>query len=163
MGRRPSDASEVVCRIRGFDFLLWRNRWEVTAMIELTLPLAPTINSYWRSTAAVSGSSKRTTRTHSPIKVYVSQKGQLYRAEVIALVRQAKANKKLECRLQVFMEINPADKRVQDIDNRIKAALDALTHAGVYVDDSQIDRLIVQRGPIIRGGQMKVIVTEAGV
>ena len=132
-------------------------------LIELTLPLAPTINSYWRSTTTATGSSKRTTRTHSPIKVYVSQKGQLYRAEVIALVRQAKANKKLECRLQVFMEINPADKRVQDIDNRIKAALDALTHAGVYVDDSQIDRLIVQRGPIIRGGQMKVIVTEAGV
>lgn len=128
-------------------------------MIELTLPLAPTINSYWRSKA----NKRKSGDSGSPVTVYISDKGKLFRTEVITRVLQARANKKLECRLQVFMEINPADKRVQDIDNRIKAALDALTHAGVYIDDSQIDRLVVQRGPIIKGGQMKVIVTEAGV
>ncbi|MDZ7868809.1 MAG: RusA family crossover junction endodeoxyribonuclease [Rheinheimera sp.] len=131
-------------------------------MISLTLPLPPSLNSYWRSTATNAGCltrSVRTTRTHSPIKVYISQKGQAFRTEVIAAVLQARANKKLTGRLQVDLIIHPADRRVQDIDNRIKATLDALTHAGVYVDDSQIDRLIVCRGEIIKGGKCQVLIT----
>lgn len=121
-------------------------------MIELTLPLPPSINSYWRSTA--------TKRGPLGITVYISEKGQKFRANVIATVLQARANKKLTCRLQVDLVIHPADKRVQDIDNRIKATLDALTHAGVYADDSQIDRLIVCRGEIIKGGQCRVLISE---
>lgn len=73
---------------------------------------------------------------------------------------QARANKQLEGRLQVEMIVHPADKRVQDIDNRIKAALDAMRHAGVYIDDSQIDRLFVSRGEIIKGGKCLVVVSE---
>jgi Holliday junction resolvase RusA-like endonuclease len=34
-----------------------------------------------------------------------------------------------------------ADRRRTDVDNRIKPLQDALTHAGAYADDSQIDRL----------------------
>jgi crossover junction endodeoxyribonuclease RusA len=50
---------------------------------------------------------------------------------------------------------------VADIDNRVKAALDALTHAGVYDDDSQIDELFVARGDIVKGGRCQVMVMGA--
>ncbi len=133
-------------------------------MISLILPLPPSMNSYWRSATtkvkrpAQFGRLMKTAR--SPITVYISEKGQRFRTDVIAAVLQARANKKLTGRLQVDLIIHPADRRVQDIDNRIKATLDALTHAGVYADDSQIDRLIVCRGEIIKGGQCQVLITE---
>lgn len=133
-------------------------------MISLTLPLPPSMNSYWRSATTKPKQFGRGMRlaqkAMSPITVYISEKGQQFRTEVIAEVLQARANKKLTGRLQVDLVIHPADRRVQDIDNRIKATLDALTHAGVYADDSQIDRLIVCRGEIIKGGQCQVLITE---
>lgn len=133
-------------------------------MIELTLPLPPTINSYWRAATKKPrqfGSRMRSAQKPlSPITVYISDKGQQFRTDVIAAVLQARANKQLAGRLQVEMVVHPADKRVLDIDNRIKAALDAMTHAGVYIDDSQIDRLVVSRGEIIKGGQCLVVISE---
>lgn len=133
-------------------------------MIALTLPLPPSMNSYWRSATTkprqFCSRMRGGQKTMSPITVYISDKGQRFRTDVIAAVLQARANKKLTGRLQVDLVIHPADKRVQDIDNRIKATLDALTHAGVYADDSQIDRLIVCRGDIVKGGQCQVLITE---
>ena len=37
---------------------------------------------------------------------------------------------------------------------------DALTHARVYRDDSQIDELVVKRGEIIKGGRVDVELYE---
>jgi crossover junction endodeoxyribonuclease RusA len=37
----------------------------------------------------------------------------------------------------------------------LKATLDALTHAGVWEDDSQIDALTITRAPLV-GGMLKV-------
>ena len=63
-------------------------------------------------------------------------------------------------RLQMQVTLYPRDRRKQDIDNRIKALWDALTDAGVYNDDEQIDILIVQRGEIRKGGGCLVIIDE---
>jgi crossover junction endodeoxyribonuclease RusA len=54
-------------------------------------------------------------------------------------------------RLQFQVTLYPRDKRIQDIDNRIKALFDALEGLA-YDSDSQIDVLIVQRGEIKKGG-----------
>jgi len=40
------------------------------------------------------------------------------------------------------------------------ALLDALAKAGAYDDDSQIDRLCVERGRVTPGGRVRVQVTE---
>ena len=62
-------------------------------------------------------------------------------------------------RLKMEVILYPRDKRVQDIDNRIKALWDAL-EGWVYEDDSQIDVLVVQRGEIRKGGGCFVLIQE---
>lgn len=61
-------------------------------------------------------------------------------------------------RLEMQVTLYPKDRRKQDIDNRIKALWDALTDAGVFDDDEQIDVLMVQRGSIKKGGGCLVMI-----
>ncbi|WNO60428.1 RusA family crossover junction endodeoxyribonuclease [Rheinheimera sp. MMS21-TC3] len=118
-------------------------------MINLALPYPPTINSYWRSARVGKG-----------VKVYISDKGQQFRVDTMVAVLRAKANKKLTTRLSVEVHLHAADKRKRDIDNVLKSLLDALGHAGVYIDDSQIDQLTVLRKGNVKGGQCQVFITE---
>ena len=64
-----------------------------------------------------------------------------------------------EARLLVALTLHAPTRRSIDIDNRIKAALDALTHAQVWADDSLIDRLTVVRGEVTPGGRVDVVIT----
>jgi Holliday junction resolvase RusA-like endonuclease len=41
----------------------------------------------------------------------------------------------------MFVDAYPPDRRRRDLDNILKAILDALQHAGCYADDSQIHAL----------------------
>lgn len=63
-------------------------------------------------------------------------------------------------RLEMQVTLYPKDRRKQDIDNRIKALWDALTDAGVFDDDEQIDVLMVQRGAIKKGGGCLVVIDK---
>ena len=63
-------------------------------------------------------------------------------------------------RVAVRIEAQPPDRRVRDLDNLLKAPLDALTHAGLWVDDSQIDELTIMRLPPLSGGSLRVVVVE---
>ncbi|NBW23084.1 MAG: RusA family crossover junction endodeoxyribonuclease, partial [Caulobacteraceae bacterium] len=55
-------------------------------------------------------------------------------------------------------EAFPPDKRKRDLDNVLKSLLDALTHANVWDDDSQIDDLRIYRN--IVAGMVKVRLYE---
>ena len=64
-------------------------------------------------------------------------------------------------RLSVHINVFPPDRRIRDIDNLLKSALDSLTHAGVYLDDSQIDKIAIVRREIDKpAGRIEIIVTE---
>lgn len=43
------------------------------------------------------------------------------------------------------------DRRRRDLDNILKALFDALTHAGLWLDDSQIDFISISRGRTLAG------------
>jgi len=100
--------------------------------ISYALPYPPTVGNYW-------GISKR--------GMYIKKRGIQFRKDVWAIVQQEGAQK-LEGRLNLVIDLVMPDKRKRDIDNVLKALLDALQHAGAYLDDNQIDKLSIQRCPI---------------
>ena len=51
---------------------------------------------------------------------------------------------------------NPPDLRKRDLDNLLKQTLDALQHAGIYLDDSQIDYILIRRGIKASAGNLEV-------
>jgi crossover junction endodeoxyribonuclease RusA len=87
-------------------------------------------------------------------KPYLTEAQRSFRAGVpVALPKDG--------RLKVTLELCSPDRRTSDIDNRAKAVLDGLQHAGHYLNDSQIDTLIIQRGPITPGGCV-IVTIESG-
>jgi crossover junction endodeoxyribonuclease RusA len=59
-------------------------------------------------------------------------------------------------KLRVTITANPPDQRARDLDNLLKAPLDALAKAGVYADDKQIDELMIKRGEVMKLGQLVI-------
>jgi crossover junction endodeoxyribonuclease RusA len=111
-------------------------------MLVLNLPLPPTINSYY----GFQGHRR-----------FVDEAGKKFKKEVAAYVLEYRVPKMGNARLEMEVVLYPRDRRVQDIDNRIKALWDALKQAGVFDDDSQIDVLIVKRGEVRKGGGCLVL------
>jgi crossover junction endodeoxyribonuclease RusA len=116
--------------------------------MRLTLPFPPSVNTVWRNLKG---------------RTLLSRKGREYRKAVMALVATQNAAAGLAGRLSVTVDLYPPDRRKRDIDNYGgKALLDALTHAGVWVDDEQIDSLTIRRGPVTKGGACYVEIFPAG-
>lgn len=113
-------------------------------MIEFTLPWPPTVNSYWRTFKG---------------RMLISEEGRAYRLRVEAQVFCQQCRKNFQGNLKVEIEAWRPDKRRRDLDNLLKATLDALAHAGVYKDDSQIVDLRIYWAEHI-GGMLKVKVSE---
>lgn len=110
--------------------------------IAIELPFPPSVNTYWRTFRG---------------RMIISAKGREYREYAIACIGRTT---KREGRLRVSLVLYPPDKRRRDIDNYSKALLDAMTHAGAWEDDSQIDELLVRRGEIRKDGAVEVFVDE---
>jgi len=110
----------------------------------IELPYPPSVNRYWRNIAV--GKKPRT---------LISREGRDYRGEVLCLFRGSN-RPMITCNIAVTIEVFQPDKRRRDLDNIAKAPLDALTHAGVWLDDSQIDDLRIIRRDIIPDGKLVV-------
>ncbi len=84
--------------------------------------------------------------------VFLSKKASLYRENVGMEILLARSQGILPKRtltgsLALSLTFQPPDKRIRDLDNYHKALWDALTHAGVWTDDSQIDVLEARKVP----------------
>ena len=107
---------------------------------EFELPFPPSVNSIWR--------------VFQNRKI-ISAAGRKYRIKAIEQIKSQKVNQEaLTQRLSVSIDFYPPDKRKRDLDNFNKAPLDALSHAGFWEDDSQIDRLVLTRKEVIKGGKL---------
>ena len=113
-------------------------------MITLTLPWPISINAYWASRVIkVKGKPMATT--------YVTAKGVQFQKDVkAAVIKQLGQHKPLDGRLAVTMKFHQPNARACDISNFVKTTEDALTKAGVWIDDSQIDDEHLVRGAISR-------------
>lgn len=117
----------------------------------IDLPFPPSVNHYWRSIIV-----------NKSVRVLISKKGRQYRSEVRARVLELLRSypRAIEGRIALTIEAFPPDRRQRDLDNMIKAIQDSLTHAGVWLDDSQIDALKVVRKEVVAGGCVLVTITE---
>lgn len=119
-------------------------------LLEIDLPYPPTVNTYWRH--IVMRGSART---------LISRKGRQYRESVARVWSERNlAVTAITGRLSVVVRAHPPDNRRRDIDNLPKSLLDALTHAGVWEDDSQIDALHIFRQPVEPCGKVTVRVFQ---
>jgi crossover junction endodeoxyribonuclease RusA len=115
--------------------------------IALTLPFPPSSNYLWR---------------HVNGRTLIALPVRNYRKAVNALVLQARSvggplsvgvtglYLPLAGRLTLTITLFAANSTRRDLDNHIKVVQDALTCAGVWRDDSQIDVLYVIRGAMDR-------------
>ena len=115
-------------------------------MIDITLPWPPSVNQYWRhpSSGPLAG------------RHLISEQGRAYRGKVLAQLTAEGHRYQLADRLAMSILCYPPDRRRRDLDNVLKAALDALVFAGVMLDDSQIDRLAIERREVHEPGHLKI-------
>lgn len=112
-------------------------------MVIIELPLPPSTNTYWRNFRG---------------RTILSKAGRQFKADVSECVIDQKVPKLGIQRLKVLIYLHPKDRRKIDLDNRLKACLDALQNAGVFDDDEQIDHLTIQRATIKSGGGATVAI-----
>ncbi|AIK95926.1 RusA family crossover junction endodeoxyribonuclease [Candidatus Odyssella acanthamoebae] len=113
-------------------------------MIAISLPWPPSANRYWRTYQG---------------RMIISREAREYRTLVGNLVSKLSINKCLG-RLEVVLATYPPDRRKRDLDNLLKVVFDSLQKAMVYEDDSQIDKITIQRFQVIKGGNIEVEINE---
>ena len=117
----------------------------VTDRLRIVLPWPPTVN---HSTVGNGRGGKVLTADH-----------RAFRAEAaLRVVAAGSPRFSPDARLAVEITLVPPDNRRHDIDNRVKAVLDALQRALVIPDDSQVDDLRVTRGGVIIPGEGSAVV-----
>lgn len=115
----------------------------------LTLPFPPSINHYYRRVGP---------------RTLISREGREYRTAVCGLLApgQGSGPRKppMGGRIALCMDAFPPDRRRRDLDNLQKSLVDALQHAGIYEDDSQIDFLTIRRRHPVNAGRVSIFISE---
>jgi crossover junction endodeoxyribonuclease RusA len=103
------------------------------------LPWPPSNNTYYRRVGN---------------KTLISKKGRIYRDDVLMTCIKERVKNfgsdPLAIRIQAFYP----DRRKRDLDNLLKAPLDAMMKAGVFDDDSQIESLSIRKVGLEKPGQL---------
>lgn len=121
-------------------------RQEAAGSIHVDLPFPPSVNHYWR---------------HSRGRHYIGPEGKQYGILVklavnTRLKRSGEPTTPIAGPIVVDITAYPPDRRLRDLDNLLKATLDALQRAGVYADDHQIKEINLRWGPVVKSGAMDV-------
>lgn len=117
------------------------------------LPYPPSVNAIYKK---INGKiSKRTGKrsTHA-----LDDRVVAYRWDVVAAI--GKDHQKLIGPLKVEIYAYMPDRRTRDLDNLGKCILDAMTHCGVWSDDSQIDDLRIIRCNVEKKGRILLNVVQ---
>lgn len=91
---------------------------------------------------------------------YTSPAAKAYKQQVKAAIGPLAASDTLVGPLVVVCEIYPPDRRRRDMDNAWKTAADAMTGAGVWMDDYQVADLRLVRMEVRKSGMLRVEITE---
>lgn len=97
--------------------------------MRIECPFPPSVNTYWR---------------HNNGRTHISHEGRAYR-DSVALLCHIERVKPIDGPLAMSVVIHPPDNRRRDVDNVLKALLDALGSGRAYQDDSQIVKLTIEK------------------
>lgn len=114
--------------------------------IHLTLPWPPSLNRIWR---AVGG------------KILLSLVARKYKKAAAGALPVGRVPPPLTGRLLVWMTLHPPLKLAGsrwDIANREKLMIDCLTEQRVWLDDSQIDAMVILRGEPSGAGRVELTI-----
>lgn len=117
-----------------------------TAVIDLRLPLPPSVNNY---------------RAIFHNRMITSAEGRAYHEAVDRAWLAHNGDERpepLTGRLRLLIEVVFPTRAGTDLDNRVKPLQDAMKAAGVYVDDCLIDDVRVRRGAVCSPGWVDVII-----
>ncbi|BBR20120.1 hypothetical protein WP3S18E05_16000 [Klebsiella sp. WP3-S18-ESBL-05] len=118
--------------------------------MQLVLPFPPSVNTYWRAP------------NKGPLagRHLVSAEGRKYQSAACAAIIEQLRRLPKPSTEQAAVEITlyPPDARRRDLDNYNKALFDALTHAGVWEDDSQVKRMLVEWGPVVPKDRVEITI-----
>lgn len=97
-------------------------------------------------------------------RIILAPKGRTYRAYVVGKILAMRSKGSLpqttlDGDLAMTMELYPPDRRRRDVDNYSKAIFDALTHAHLWRDDSQVTRQTVTVREPRAGGQVVLTIS----
>lgn len=113
-------------------------------MVAFEFPYPPSVNTYYRANGN---------------RRFITKKGMEFKgvvADEVSKLNLGTFTKGIE----VFVTLFPPDKRRRDVDNPLKALLDAMQDAGVYEDDSLINRLTIEKRSVVKGGKCCVVILE---
>lgn len=126
----------------------------VRTALAITLPWPPSVNSYWQPFVVPN--------TRNRVVMTLTPRAKLYRTDVHAAIRTQCGSvpvATITVPVRIDIELRAPDRRTRDIDNHIKGLFDALTHAGIWQDDSLVDEMTVRRGRIHRDGQANIVIS----
>jgi crossover junction endodeoxyribonuclease RusA len=113
------------------------------------LPFPPSVNHYWRRVGN---------------KTIISKEGREYRDAAVREISLREHDRMFpDEELDVSIMAVFPDNRRRDIDNLLKATLDAMSHAGVYLDDSQIKRLSIEHIGTHKPGRLYISISRVSV
>lgn len=103
--------------------------------------IPPSVNHYW-----VTSGKRR----------FLSDRARNFHDLVRAIVPARQTSE----RLKLDVTFHFPNQQCRDIDNYLKATIDSLVKCGLCIDDEQFDVLVVKRGDIVKGGLIRLIVSE---
>ena len=111
-------------------------------ILDKKIPLfPPSVNTYWRA----NGKAR-----------FITPKGVKFTKDMGYFIPYIMSDK----RLKLEVVFHYPTKRKYDIDNFLKSLLDSLVKNGLCLDDEQFDELHIKRGDVVKGGLIKIKVSE---
>lgn len=114
--------------------------------VTLTLPYPPSVNHYW----GTRGKAR-----------FIGAAGKAFRAAVLGIWYEARTQGFGRERVRVDVTLHPKDHRQRDIDNPVKALFDAMEHARVFENDSQIREMGAIFGEVRKGDPCVIVTIRA--
>lgn len=95
--------------------------------------------------------------------LFISQKGRKFRDQLIKDAHdQLSGMEPIDCKVRIDIVAWVPDNRKRDLDNLVKPIQDAISHAHIWGDDSQVDQLVVYRGEkVAPNGALYIRISEA--